>query len=85
MSTDATTNDNLQLVYDVPLEVTAVLGGAKMSIANIVKLARGSVIELNKKVGEPIDLFVNGKIVARGEIVLVGPKIGITITEIIKK
>lgn len=75
---------DLKAVYDVPLQVSAVLGRAQIKISQLIKLSRGSVIELDRKVGEAIDVFVNDRRVARGEIVLVDNKIGITLTEIIK-
>ncbi len=76
---------NLEVVYDIPLQISAVLGKASMRISQLVKLARGSVIELDKKVGDAVDVFVNDRLVAKGEVVLVDGKIGITITEIVKK
>lgn len=76
---------NLEVVYDVPLQISAVLGKATMKISQLVRLSRGSVVELDKKVGDAVDVFVNDRIVAKGEIVLVDNKIGITITEIVKK
>jgi len=75
---------NLEVVYDVPLQISAVLGRTKMKISQLVKLSRGSVIELDKKVGDAIDVYVNDRLVAKGEIVLVDNKIGITVTEIVK-
>lgn len=76
---------SLEVVYDVPLQISAVLGKATMKISQLVRLSRGSIVELDKKVGDAVDVFVNDRIVAKGEIVLVDSKIGITITEIIKK
>ncbi len=76
---------NLQVVYDIPLQISAVLGKAEMKVNQLVKLTRGSVIELNRKVGDAIDIYVNDRLVAKGEIVLVDNKIGITLTEIINK
>lgn len=78
-------NVDLELVYDVPLQISAVLGRATMKISQLVKLSRGSVIELDKKVGDPVEIFVNDRLVAKGEIVLVDNKIGITVMETIKK
>jgi len=74
----------LQPVYDIPVDITVVLGKTKMTINQMLKLAKGSVVELYKNVGEPIDVLVNGKKVARGEVVIVDDKIGITLTEITK-
>lgn len=76
---------DLQVVYDVPLNVSAVLGRASMKVNQLVRLSRGSVIELDKKVGDPVDIFVNDRLVAKGEIVLVDNKIGITLTELVSK
>jgi len=75
---------DFKALNEVPLKVSAVLGETKMTIEEVLKLTQGAVIELSKKVGEPIDIYVNDKIVAKGEIVIVGEKIGITITEIAK-
>lgn len=76
---------DLEVVYDVPLQISAVLGKASMKISQLVRLSRGSVIELDKKVGDAVEVFVNDRLVAKGEIVLVDQKIGITITEILKR
>ncbi|MBA8667397.1 flagellar motor switch protein FliN [Holosporaceae bacterium 'Namur'] len=76
---------NLQVVYDIPLQISAVLGKAEMKVNQLVKLTRGAVIELDRKVGDAIDIYVNDRLVAKGEIVLVDNKIGITLTELINK
>jgi flagellar motor switch protein FliN/FliY len=76
---------NLEVVYDVPLHISAVLGKTTMKISQLLKLSRGSVLELDKKVGDAVDVFVNDRLVAKGEIVLVDNKVGITITELVKK
>ncbi|MBN8511526.1 MAG: flagellar motor switch protein FliN [Rickettsiales bacterium] len=80
-------DDNVELtleaLYDVPVQVSVVLGTATMSLSNILKLGRGAVIELERAVGEPIDVFVNNKKVAKGEIVIVDEKIGVTLTEVV--
>jgi flagellar motor switch protein FliN/FliY len=76
---------NLEVVYEVPLQISAVLGKAVMKISELVKLARGSVVELDKKVGDAVEVFVNDKLMAKGEIVLIDNKIGITITELVRK
>ena len=73
----------LEALYDVPVQVSVVLGSATMSLSNILKLGKGAVIELERTVGEPIDVYVNNKIVAKGEIVIVDDKIGVTLTEVI--
>jgi flagellar motor switch protein FliN/FliY len=61
------------------------LGKASLKVNQLVKLSRGSVVELDRKIGEPVDVFVNDRLVAKGEIVLVDGKIGITLTELVKK
>ncbi|MFW0776678.1 MAG: flagellar motor switch protein FliN [Rickettsiales bacterium] len=80
----AAENLSLETVYDIPVQVTVVLGRTNMQVNQLLKLGRGAVIELDKKVGEPIDMFVNNRLVARGEVVVVEERIGITMTEIIK-
>jgi len=77
-------NLSLETVYDIPVQITVVLGRTSMQVNQLLKLGRGAVIELDKKVGEPIDIFVNNRLVARGEVVVVEERIGITMTEIIK-
>lgn len=75
---------DLASVYDVPVNISAVLGKSHMSVAQLLKLNRGSVLELDRKVGEAIDIFVNNRLVARGEVVVVEDRLGVTMTEIIK-
>ncbi len=75
---------DLEAVFDVPVQVSAVLGRAKMDINDLLKLGPGTVLELDRKVGEAIDIYVNNRLVARGEVVLVEEKLGVTMTEIIK-
>ena len=67
----------------MPVNISAVLGKA-MSVASLLKLAQGSVLELDRKVGEAIDIYVNNRLVARGEVVIVDDRLGVTMTEIIK-
>lgn len=71
-------------VFDVPVHIQAVLGKAHVDVATLLRLARGSIIELDRKVGEAIDIYVNNRLVARGEVVLVDQRLGVTMTEIIK-
>src|SRR6202451_954328 len=78
-----TVND-LDAVYGIPVEVAAVLGKAEMQVSHLLKLGRGAVIELDRKVGEAIDIYVNNRLVARGEVVVVEDRLGVTMTEIIK-
>src|SRR4051812_10151008 len=75
---------NLDSISDIPVEISAVLGSTVMPISQLLKLGRGAVVKLNRKVGEPIDIFVNNRLVARGEVVIVENRIGITMTEIIR-
>ena len=75
---------DLAPVFDVPVNISAVLGKTHMTVAQLLKLNRGSVLELDRKVGEAIDIFVNNRLVARGEVVVVEDRLGVTMTEIIK-
>ncbi|HAJ02128.1 MULTISPECIES: flagellar motor switch protein FliN [Brevundimonas] len=75
---------DLAPVFDVPVNISAVLGKSHMSVAQLLKLTSGSVLELDRKVGEAIDIFVNNRLVARGEVVVVEDRLGVTMTEIIK-
>ena len=74
----------LEAVFEVPVKVSAVLGSASIPVRQLLKLGRGAVIELDRRVGEAIDIYVNNLLVARGEVVVVEDKPGITMTEIIK-
>ena len=74
---------NIDLIMDLPLQVVVELGRTKMLINDLLQIGQGSVIELNKQVGEPLDVLVNGKLVARGEVVVVREKFGIRITDVI--
>ena len=78
------TAKDLEAVYDIPVQISAVLGRATMQVSQLLKLGRGAVVELDRKVGEAIDIYVNNRLVARGEVVLVEEKLGVTMTEIIK-
>ncbi len=75
---------DLRVVYDIPVQVSAVLGRANMQVSHLLKLGRGAVVELDRKVGEAIDIYVNNRLVARGEVVVVDDRLGVTMTEIIK-
>jgi flagellar motor switch protein FliN/FliY len=75
---------DLKAVFDVPVQISAVLGRAIMPVNQLLKLGRGAIIELDKKVGESVEIFVNNKLVARGEVVVIDERLGITMTEIIK-
>lgn len=74
----------LEAVYDVPVQVSAVLGKSSMQVHQLLKLGRGAVVELDRKIGEAIDIYVNNRLVARGEVVVIDDRLGITMTEIIK-
>lgn len=74
----------LEAVYDIPVQVSAVLGKSSMQVHQLLKLGRGAVVELDRKIGEAIDIYVNNRLVARGEVVVVDDRLGITMTEIIK-
>lgn len=75
---------DLEAVYDIPVQVSAVLGKSSMQVNQLLKLGRGAVVELDRKVGEAIDIYVNNRLVARGEVVVVEDRLGVTMTEIIK-
>lgn len=75
---------DLEAVFDVPVSVSAVLGRTRMEVGELMNLTPGTVLELDRRVGEAIDIYVNDRLVARGEVVLVDEKLGVTMTEIIK-
>lgn len=75
---------DLEAVYDIPVQVSAVLGKTTMPVSALLKLGRGAVVELDRKVGEAIDIYVNNRLVARGDIVVIEDRLGVTMTEIIK-
>ena len=76
---------DLEAVYDIPVTVSAVLGRATMQVSQLLKLGRGAVVELDRKLGEAIDIYVNNRLVARGEVVMVDDsRLGVTMTEIVK-
>ncbi|MBF0678861.1 MAG: flagellar motor switch protein FliN [Devosia sp.] len=78
------TAGDLEAVFDVPVRVSVVLGRTKMPVSNLLKIDTGTVIELDRQVGEAVEIYVNDRLVARGEIVLVENRLGVTMTEIIK-
>jgi len=80
---DATPAD-LGAVYDVPVQLAAVLGRTTMPVSQLLRLGRGAVVELDRKVGEPIDIYVNNRLVARGEVIIDDGHLSVTMTEIIK-
>lgn len=75
---------DLDAIYDIPVQISAVLGKSSMQVSQLLKLGRGAVVELDRKVGEAIDIYVNNRLVARGEVVVVEDRLGVTMTEIIK-
>lgn len=75
---------DLEAVFEVPVNVSAVLGKTHMEVSNLLKLGRGTIVELDRKVGEAIDIYVNDRLVARGEVVVVDDRLGVTMTEIVK-
>ena len=76
---------DLEAVYDIPVQVSAVLGRATMQVSQLLKLGRGAVVELDRKLGEAVDIYVNNRLVARGEVVMVEDnRLGVTMTEIVK-
>ena len=74
---------NLNLILDIPLKVTVELGRTKMAVSELLNLTQGSVLELSKLAGEPMEVLVNGKLIARGEAVVVNEKFGVRLTDII--
>lgn len=80
---EAMVND-VTAIYDIPVQISAVLGRSNMQVSQLLKLGRGAVVELDRKVGEAIDIYVNNRLVARGEVVVVDDKLGVTMTEIVK-
>lgn len=83
-NSDGAQAKDLEAIYDIPVQISAVLGKATMQVNQLLKLGRGAVVELDRKVGEAIDIYVNNRLVARGEVVVVEDRLGVTMTEIIK-
>ena len=75
---------DIDAIYDIPVQISAVLGKSTMQVNQLLKLGRGAVIELDRKVGEAIDIYVNNRLVARGEVIVVEDRLGVTMTEIVK-
>lgn len=84
ISSQGKTAADLEAVFDIPVNVSAVLGKARLPVSQLLKLGKGAVVELDRKVGEAIDIYVNNRLVARGEVVVVEDHLGVTMTEIIK-
>ena len=81
----STGEQSLEAVYDVPVKVQAILGRARMPIGDLLKLQIGTVVELDRRVGEPVDIFVNNRLIARGEVVMIENVLGVTLTEIVRE
>ena len=75
---------DLEAVFDVPVRISVVLGRTRMPVAHLLRMDIGTVVELDRQVGEAVEIYVNERLVARGEIVLVENRLGVTMTEIIK-
>lgn len=75
---------DVEAIYDIPVQISAVLGKASMQVSQLLKLGRGAVVELDRRVGEAVDIYVNDRLVARGEVVIMEDRLGVTMTEIIK-
>ena len=74
---------DMDLILDIPLDITVELGKVKMPVNELLQLGQGSIIELSKQVGEPLDIYVNNKLVAKGEVVILDEKFGIRVTDIV--
>ncbi len=81
----STVAHEFEAVYDVPVKVHAVLGRSRMEIGELMRLKAGDVVELDRRVGEPVDMFVNNRLIARGEVVLIDNALGVTLTEIVRQ
>jgi len=78
-------DSNIELIMDVPLQVTVELGRTRKLIREILELGPGSIVELDKLAGEPVDVLVNGKLIAKGEVVVIDENFGVRVTEIVSK
>jgi flagellar motor switch protein FliN len=84
-TTESGSAKDLEAVYDISVTVSAVLGKATMQVSQLLKLGRGAVVELDRRLGEAIDIYVNNRLIARGEVVMVdNTRLGVTMTEIVK-
>ena len=81
-SAGSTTQNDLDMILDIPVQLTVELGRTKMPIKNLLQLAQGSVVELSGMAGEPLDVMINGFLIAQGEVVVVNDKLGIRLTDI---
>ena len=82
---NAASPEGLEAVFDVPVKVQAVLGRSRMEIGELMRLRPGDVVELDRRVGEPVDIYVNNRLIARGEVVLIDNALGVTLTEILRE
>ena len=82
-ATGTTATNDLDMIMDIPVQLTVELGRTKMPIKNLLQLAQGSVVELTGQAGEPLDIMINGFLIAQGEVVVVNDKIGIRLTDVI--
>ena len=73
-----------EAVYNIPIEITAILGTATLKVSQILKLGRGAVVELDRRVGEPVEIHANNRLVAKGEVVVVEDHLGVQMTEVVK-
>ncbi len=80
---ESTETQDLEFILDIPLELSVELGRRKMLVNDLLQLGQGSIVELNKLAGEPLEIFINNKLVARGEVVVVNEKFGVRLTDII--
>ncbi|QJU60489.1 flagellar motor switch protein FliN [Sphingomonas sp. AP4-R1] len=76
---------DLQPVMDIPVRMRAILGRARMDLNQLLRLKAGEVVELDRRAGEPVDIFVNNRFIARGEVVLIDNDLGVTLTEIVRQ
>ena len=84
MPSNSMTGSSHDAIYDIPVNVSAVLGKASMQVSQLLKLGRGAVVELDRRVGDAIDIYVNNRLVARGEVVVVDDRLAVNITQLIK-
>lgn len=80
---NSSSEPNINMILDIPLKLTAELGRTKIVVSDLLNLGQGSVIELNKLAGEPMEIFVNDKLIAKGEAVVVNDKFGVRLTDVI--
>jgi flagellar motor switch protein FliN len=81
----ATDNDKMDMIMDIPVSITVEIGRTKMSIRNLLQLNQGGIVALDRLAGDPLDVFVNGTLVAHGEVVVVNDKFGVRLTDIVSK